>query len=88
MWINEKGNYSQLPMLLLTTLPLTLSLSYTCTFFHFPLKTSPFRYVRVLRFHTHPLLLVPEQQFAAGFIKLQPVDLGVVADGSQIVALN
>lgn len=42
----------------------------------------------VLRFHTHPLLLVPEQQFAASFIELQPVDLGVVADGSQIVALH
>lgn len=73
-------------MLLLTTLPLTLSLSYTCTFS--TSSTFSSQNIRVLRFHTHPLLLVPEQQFAAGFIELQPVDLGVVADGSQIVALN
>lgn len=44
------------------------------------------RSLRALRFHTHPQLLVPEQQFASGFIELQPVDLGVVADGSKIVA--
>lgn len=42
----------------------------------------------VLRFHSHPQLLVPEQQFAAGFVELQPVDLGVVADGSQVVACS
>lgn len=72
-------------MLLLTTLPLTLFLSYTCTF---STSSTVFSQNFVLRFHTHPLLLVPEQQFAAGFIELQPVDLGVVADGSQIVALN
>lgn len=37
-------------------------------------------------FHSHPQLLVPEQQFASGFIELQPVNLGVLADGSQIAA--
>lgn len=42
----------------------------------------------VLRFHSHPQLLVPEQQFASGFVELQPVNLGVMADGSQIVAFG
>lgn len=37
-------------------------------------------------FHSHPQLLVPEQQFAAGLVQLQPVNLGVVADGSQVEA--
>lgn len=37
-------------------------------------------------FRSHPQLLVPEQQFAAGLVQLQPVDLGVVADGSQVEA--
>lgn len=46
------------------------------------------RSLRVLRFHTHPQLLVPEQQFASSFIELQPVNLRVVADGSQIVACS
>lgn len=35
-------------------------------------------------FRSHPQLLVPEQQFAAGLVQLQPVDLGLVADGSQV----
>lgn len=39
-------------------------------------------------FPSYPQLLVPEQQFAAGFIEFQPVDLGVVADGSQIEACS
>lgn len=39
-----------------------------------------------MRFCSHPQLLVPEQQFAAGLVELQPVDLGVVADGSQVGA--
>lgn len=51
-----------------------------------PLLLPLLRSLRALRFHTHPQLLVPEQQFASGFIELQPVDLGVVADGSKIVA--
>lgn len=59
------------------TCPLSLSL---------PLLLPLLRSLRALRFHTHPQLLVPEQQFASGFIELQPVDLGVVADGSKIVA--
>lgn len=37
-------------------------------------------------FRSHPQLLVPEQQFAAGLVQLQPIDLGVVADGSQVEA--
>lgn len=37
-------------------------------------------------FRSHPQLLVPEQQFAAGLVQLQPVDLGVVANGSQVEA--
>lgn len=37
-------------------------------------------------FRSHPQLLVPEQQFAAGLVQLQPVDLGLVADGSQVEA--
>jgi len=66
------------------------------TVYHFPclpycLKLSSslfpaFRPLGVLRFHSHPQLLVPEQQFASGFIELQPVNLRVVAYGSQIVA--
>lgn len=43
-------------------------------------------YLIVPRFYSYPQLLVPEQQFAPGFIELQPVNFGVVADGSQIVA--
>lgn len=47
-----------------------------------------FQPLGVLRFHSHPQLLVPEQQFASGLIQLQPVNFGVVADGSQIVACS
>lgn len=36
----------------------------------------------------HPHLLVPEEQLAACFVQLQPVDLAVVADGASVVATN
>lgn len=36
----------------------------------------------------HPHLLVPEEQFVACFIQLQPINLAVMADGASVVATN
>lgn len=80
--------------------PITLDVQRPrCRFFHFPNShlvchpsslpsgLSPLlQPLGGLKFHSHPQLLVPEQQFASGLVELQPVNLGVVADGSQIVA--
>lgn len=57
----------------------------------------PFRHVSLplptqaihgLRCLPHPHLLVPEEQFVACFIQLQPIDLAVMADGASVVATN
>lgn len=78
-WVMNMDITEDICTLLIAILSITCPLSLSLLL---PLLRS----LRALRFHTHPQLLVPEQQFASGFIELQPVDPGVVADGSQIVA--